>query len=448
MKYLSILIFLLLSQPFYSQNKFLSFAKTKMYLGEIDITKVISVEFEFENISDKDIILSYEPITNLVNASYPKTPILPNQKGKVTVNFYPEAEGIFDEKLYIKANGKDNVELEVYGKVSSMSRAYKSMKNDDKLFGDRDITFMVVDGKTLRGIPFSKIFIRNIENNKSYIGTSDHYGILVNRIPEGHYHIKGLIDGYKDEILDVRLDPNRNVAMVLMEKKEEQKPMEKPIVKIDTQEMEVEESLAIEPEKPVKKMEADGTRKALNIILLIDVSKSMEKPNRIGVLKKSIIHLVNNYETNDQLSILTFNDHVNTLLERKKNLDKTEATNIINSILPSGTTDGVLGIDRAFEILQENYLPDAINMVILATDGKMSNSSYEDKKIFEKIEQMNERGILTSVVGFGTTNYEQQKLNKIANIGGGIFVNLNVDLQNQESVLLDEIYSVLLKIKR
>jgi uncharacterized protein YegL len=464
----------------FSQSN-LSIDKKQIYLGEIDINNIVTIDFNCQNKSDNELILSYEPITNLVNSTFPKPILKANEKGIIKVNFYPESEGPFNEKLWIRTSAKDEIELTIYGSVTTISKSYKSLSENNKLFGDRDIAFMIVDGLTRKGIPNSKIFIRNAENNKCYIGISDNYGVLINRIPEGKYKIQALINGYKHESLDIKLDPDRNIAMILLERDELKDTIKKPIpkvvndsikpkqidtiAKIDTiiavkkipepiADIVVSEiitpPLEIIPEPVIKKTEprvvADG-RKPLNIILLLDVSKSMEKPNRIGILKKSIVHLVENYEANDHLTILTFNDKVSTIMERNIINDKKAVIQTINSILPSGTTDGVLGIDRAFEILQNNFMTDAVNMVILASDGKISANSYEDKKIYEKVELMNENGLLTSVIGFGTSSYDQSKLSKIASIGGGLYLNLNVDSENMEKLLFEEIYGTLLKLK-
>lgn len=463
--------FLLFCKLIFSQS--IKVDKNQVYLGEIDINNIVTIEFNIENITDKNINLSYEPITNLVNASFPKPILKPSEKGIAKVNFYPETEGVFNEKLFIKANEKENIELNIYGSVTTISKSYKDLSDNSKLFGDRDISFMLVDGITRKGVPFSKIFIRNAENGKCYIGISDNYGVLVNRIPEGKYKIQALIDGYKQETLDIKLDPDRNIAMILLERTESKDTIPKKLIPkiqdtiiqkstpklqdtivpklqntFEKKEEIIEEVVEeIQQTKPIVKFQADATRKPLNLILLVDVSKSMEKPNRIGILKKNIVNLVENYEPNDQLAILTFNDKVNTIVARNRVDDKKSIINTINSILPSGTTDGVLGIDKAFEILQTNYIPEAINMVIIASDGKISNTSYDDKLIFEKIESMNEKGILTSVVGFAISSYEQSKLNKMAAIGGGIYLNMNVDVSNMENMLLNEIYTTLLKLK-
>ena len=86
-------------------------------------------------------------------------------------------------------------------------------------------------------------------------------------------------------------------------------------------------------------------------------------------------------------------------------------------------------------------------MVIIASDGKMNKYAFDDKVMLEKIEKMNENGILTSVVGFGTSQNQKTKLSQMAEAGGGVYIDMNLDTKNLESVLLDDIYSTLLQVK-
>lgn len=481
MKCVLVFVSLFIVQLCFSQSS-LHFENRKMYLGEIEINNAYGINFSYENVSDKSILLSYEPITNLVNATYKKEVIAPGEKGTLKINFYPEAEGPFNEQLYIIVNEKEKIELSVYGTVSSISKSYKSLTDNSKLFGDRDIAFMVVDAQTFIGIPYAKVFIKNVTNQKSYIGIANRFGVLINRIPEGKYNIQALVKDYGKDVLDIKLDPNRNVAMILLDRPEvkdtlvKKDSIAKPIlveakdsiipekvVELKGEEQKVLEPLTITSEVEVLKVnttskmdtstqellveEPVSNRKPLNLILLIDVSKSMEKPNRIGVLKKSIIHLIKNYEAQDYLAILTFNDRVEALIERSKVKNKEKCIASVQSVLPSGTTDGVLGIDVAFEILKKNYMPDAINMVVIASDGKMNKYAYDDKSMLEKIEKMNEEGILTSVVGFGTSQSYKSKLNQMAEAGGGVYIDMNIDTENLEEVLLNDIYSTLLQVK-
>jgi Mg-chelatase subunit ChlD len=481
MKSVLVFVSLFIAQLCFSQSS-LHFENRKMYLGEIEINNAYGINFSYENVSDKSILLSYEPITNLVNATYKKQAIAPGEKGTLKINFYPEAEGPFNEQLYIIVNEKEKIELSVYGTVSSISKSYRSLTDNSKLFGDRDIAFMVVDAQTFIGIPYAKVFIKNVTNQKSYIGIANRFGVLINRIPEGKYNIQALVKDYGKDVLDIKLDPNRNVAMILLDRPEvkdtlvKKDSIPKPIlveakdsiipekvVELKGEDKRVLEPLTITSEVEVLKVnttskmdtttqellveESVSNRKPLNLILLIDVSKSMEKPNRIGVLKKSIIHLIKNYEAQDYLAILTFNDRVEALIERSKVKNKEKCIASVQSVLPSGTTDGVLGIDVAFEILKKNYMPDAINMVVIASDGKMNKYAYDDKSMLEKIEKMNEEGILTSVVGFGTSQSYKSKLNQMAEAGGGVYIDMNIDTENLEEVLLNDIYSTLLQVK-
>jgi Mg-chelatase subunit ChlD len=476
MRYYIFFIFSIFTFNSFAQGS-LRFENRKIYLGELDINNAYGINFSYENISDKPIILTYEPISNLINATYKKEAILPGEKGSVKINFYPEQEGPFNEKLYIIVNEKEKIELSLYGTVATISKSYKSLTESNKLFGDRDIAFMVVDAQTFVGIPYAKVFIKNVTNQKSYIGVANRFGTLINRIPEGKYSIQALVKDYSKEVLDIKLDPNRNIAMILLDKPElkdtilkrdslsvlasfkndstvvldalEGSPPVADIKEVDTKAPYYDPSPNLAKELPANTNPTSSlsNRKTLNLILLIDVSKSMEKPNRIGILKKSIIHLIKNYQPQDYMAILTFNDQVDELMERNQIIQKDKAIGSVTSILPSGTTDGVLGIDKAFEILQKNYMPEAINMVIIASDGKMNKYAFDDKVMLEKIEKMNENGILTSVVGFGTSQNQKTKLSQMAEAGGGVYIDMNLDTKNLESVLLDDIYSTLLQVK-
>lgn len=164
-------------------------------------------------------------------------------------------------------------------------------------------------------------------NQKSYIGIANRFGVLINRIPEGKYNIQALVKDYSKDVLDIKLDANRNIAMILLDRPQVKDTLVKnklaeqlmlletkdsitteKVVELKIEQQKVIEPLAITNEaeeiRATGPMKLDSTtqiliedkpasdRNPLNLILLIDISKSMEKPNRIGVLKKSIIHLI------------------------------------------------------------------------------------------------------------------------------------------------------------
>ena len=112
MKSILFFISLFIAYSSFSQSS-LRFESRKVYLGEIEINNAYGINFSYENVSEKPIMLSYEPITNLVNTTYKKQAIAPGEKGTLKVNFYPEEEGPFNEQLYIIVNEKEKIELSV-----------------------------------------------------------------------------------------------------------------------------------------------------------------------------------------------------------------------------------------------------------------------------------------------------------------------------------------------
>jgi Ca-activated chloride channel family protein len=174
----------------------------------------------------------------------------------------------------------------------------------------------------------------------------------------------------------------------------------------------------------------------------------MGENNRMNRVKESISHLVKNYNSNDQLTILTFNEEVNTILPPTKVNSTNNIQSKIDEISVSGKTNGEVGINKAFEIMQNIASNESLNMIVLATDGKISSNDYIERKILKKIEEMNIKGYLLSVIGFTNSNYTSRKMQQMSDIGGGLYLDMTQQKENDKSLLLDEIYTTLLKIDR
>jgi Ca-activated chloride channel family protein len=193
---------------------------------------------------------------------------------------------------------------------------------------------------------------------------------------------------------------------------------------------------------------SDSFRRPLNIIMLIDNSTSMGEDNRMTQVKESISHLVKNYNKNDQLSILTFNEEVNTILPPTRVTANNQIQTKLDEMTVSGKTNGEAGINKAFEIMQNIANPESLNMIVLATDGRIASSDYIEQKILKKIEEMNVKGYLLSVMGFTNSTYTGRKMQQMSDIGGGLYIDMSQHKENYNSLLLDEIYNTLLKIDR
>lgn len=465
-KALILILLSIFSATGYSQEQ-LVFNKQEFNLGDIQDFSPKSIQIEFYNQSQDTITFAPLPITKTIALQLEDNKILPLQTSKITLVYFSNLLGRFNEKVYLVTNKNQTIKLEIKGKILSFAKenitvnpVFDEFENlmVKSVSGDKDIQFVVIDETTMKAIPYSKILLHSVKTPNTYIGTANQLGVIVNRIPDGQYSVECLIDGYKKDINRTKIDEYNNTVLVIvsrnLEKKQDLKKIglskleklnETPVVIDSIVPAQKIEEVAIQTETPVENRKS---RKDLNIILLIDVSSSMEKNNRIGTLKNNIKKLIDAYESDDRLTILTFNETVTPVFESNFISNKNELKNTIDHISVSGNTDGILAIDKAFGEMERNHMDNYHNMIILATDGKITSNSSEDKSINSKIQDMNIKGFLFSVIGFGTSQYDLMKLEKMSNLGGGLFLKIDNPNETSDSLLLDEIYKTLLRIKQ
>lgn len=453
----------------FSQEQ-LVFATKEKNFGAIVEFKPLSFQFEFINESEDTINFAPLPMTNSIALQLDDNKILPSQASKITLVYFSNRTGRFNENIYLTTNKNQIIKLEIKGIIESFSKdnivnnpIFEDFNNQQvkSVSGEKDIQFIIIDDVSMKPIPYAKVILKSVKTSNSYIGLSDQTGVIINRIPDGQYSIECLLEGYVKEINKTRVDEYNNTVLVLVSKKTTKEDLvkrfaarhkKKPLINTDTiitpqKEVEIIAPEIVEtPIEPIVQTPLKQ-RKSLNIILLLDVSTSMEKSNRIGVLKNNLKTLIDAYEPDDKVSILLFNETVQSIYESKNVENKEELKKTIDEIKVSGNTDGILAVDKAFQLMEENHKEDYHNMIILATDGKITSNPMEDKAINLKIQDMNLKGFLFSIVGFGSSQYDLMKLEKMANLGGGLFLKIS-DTQNaQDHLLLDEIYKTLVQIK-
>lgn len=446
--------------------------------------------FTVRNNSSKIAFLKLLDCSENLEVKFKADTFSPGRTDSIRVSLFPDFTGIFKERFILQLGDEDPQTFTVEAQIKSFSKQYGSTTQQNKLMSDKEITFLIVDSRTERNIPNAKVYITNEQNGKSYIGYADEYGVLKNHIPEGTYNIVCLTKGYNYQIKTAKTDLDRNLAVIELEKTIIEPPKKDtiiqkvdsfissspipvqpdvakldPVINIEDLPAASNDNLAtssipqIETDKnsatkdPLSeisksKEEAIESRTPLNIILLIDNSSSMQKVSKFESLKASIKNLIENYSTRDYLTVLTFNDEVNTIVPTTQIKDKTYYFEKIDLIEAKGRTDGSAGVHKALnlmdEIAKENYL----NMVVLATDGNIANSRSAEDRIMEKISAMNSKGRLFSILGYGTYEGIHRKMQRLADAGGGLYLNMNIYKNNNNSILLDEIYSTLLKIDK
>ena len=175
-----------------------------------------------------------------------------------------------------------------------------------------------------------------------------------------------------------------------------------------------------------------------NYVFLIDVSGSMDSPDKIGVLKKGFMTLVDNLRPNDKIAIVTYAGNAGVLLESTNGSEKNKIKNAISNLKAGGSTAGAEGIVTAYKIAMQNFIQDGNNRVILGTDGDFNVGISSTEELIKLIEEKRNSGIYLTVLGVGGGNLNDHMMEQIANKGNGNYEY--IDNQSQiKKVFVDEI---------
>ncbi|MGW1454141.1 YfbK domain-containing protein [Salegentibacter agarivorans] len=158
---------------------------------------------------------------------------------------------------------------------------------------------------------------------------------------------------------------------------------------------------------------------ASNLTFLLDVSGSMNSPNKLPLLKSSFKILVNQLREEDRVAIVVYAGAAGVVLESTPGSEKIKILEAINNLNAGGSTAGGEGIQLAYKIAKENFIEGGNNRVILATDGDFNIGSSSDSAMKELIEEKRESGVFLTALGFGMGNYKDSKLESLAQAGNG-----------------------------
>ena len=160
-------------------------------------------------------------------------------------------------------------------------------------------------------------------------------------------------------------------------------------------------------------------RPAMNLVFLIDVSGSMYDDNKLPLVQKSFSMLTDNLTAADRVSIVTYAGSDEVVLEGADGNDRKKILRAINDLEAGGSTAGAAGINTAYDIAQKYFIDGGNNRVILATDGDLNVGLSSESELTRLIEEKRESGVFLSVLGFGTGNYKDNRLEALADYGNG-----------------------------
>lgn len=186
-----------------------------------------------------------------------------------------------------------------------------------------------------------------------------------------------------------------------------------------------------------------------NIVLLIDVSGSMDSEDKLDLLKDAFEILVDQFDAQDRIAIVTYAGESGVALQSTPGDEKDKIKKAIKKLKAGGSTAGGQGIITAYEIAQENFIEGGNNRVILGTDGDFNVGISSQEELVALIEEKRELGIFLTSLGVGTGNLNDGMLEQVADNGNGTYEYID-NLEQARKVFVYEfgkLYTVAKDVK-
>jgi Ca-activated chloride channel family protein len=184
-----------------------------------------------------------------------------------------------------------------------------------------------------------------------------------------------------------------------------------------------------------------------NLVFLLDVSGSMNSPSKLPLLKAAFRLLINELRSEDHVAMVVYAGAAGLVLPSTPGDRKSEILDALETLEAGGSTAGGAGIQLAYEIARDSYVEGGNNRVILATDGDFNVGTSSDAALVRLIEEKREQGTFLTVLGFGTGNLKDAKMEQLADHGNGNFAYIDNVLEARK-VLVTELGGTLLTIAK
>ena len=156
-----------------------------------------------------------------------------------------------------------------------------------------------------------------------------------------------------------------------------------------------------------------------NLVFLLDVSGSMNSQNKLPLLKESYRLLVPQLRAEDKISIVVYAGAAGTVLEPTSGDQKEKILTAIDKLKAGGSTAGAAGILLAYQLAENHFVEGGNNRIILATDGDFNVGTSANESLEKLVAKKRKTGIFLSVLGFGQGNYQDARMQSIAEKGNG-----------------------------
>ncbi len=192
---------------------------------------------------------------------------------------------------------------------------------------------------------------------------------------------------------------------------------------------------------------SEENRKAANLVFVVDISGSMSREDRLGLVKKALKLLVNKLNRNDRVGIVTYGSTARIHLQPTSIANKQRILSAIERLHSGGSTNCDAGLRLAYEMSSRHFDKNKINRIILCSDGVANVGITGADELLKRIKKQADRGITLSAIGFGMGNYNDVLMEKLGNKGNGYYAYVD-DIAEARRVFTDNLTGALQVIAR
>ncbi|PIE36631.1 MAG: hypothetical protein CSA54_03900 [Gammaproteobacteria bacterium] len=186
---------------------------------------------------------------------------------------------------------------------------------------------------------------------------------------------------------------------------------------------------------------------AANLVFLVDVSGSMNSPDKLGLLKAALKMLSRQMRAEDKVAIAVYAGAAGVVLEPTAGNQTASIAAALDRLTAGGSTNGGAGIELAYNLAEQSFIKGGVNRVILVTDGDFNVGTTNFAALKQLVEAKRKTGIALTTLGFGTGNYNDHLMEQIADAGNGNYAYIDT-LNEARKVLVEERAATLLTIAK
>lgn len=381
------------------------------------------VDVHIKNKSSKKDFLLTHSFSHEYQVLFTSKTLMPDSTIIMRVKFQPREKAIYNEKIELHFASMDKpIILPVYAEVAYLNpQDHLPCPDFSRLAADccPNNMFMieVVDDQTGIGISSSNVEIKEEHLVRMTLNTATD-GKVSQSIPIGFYQVIAKHEEYVDGTYIGYINHAHSRIVIRLKKKKISLPMPDEIVPIvDT---------VVGNEIPLRdEILPSALFKPNNVVLLLDVSSSMAKGDKLELMKLALLQLSNALRPQDKITLISYANEAKTLLPTTSGDQSENIRTIISELHADGSTSGAKGFKASYSSLRKSFVKDGNNQLVVITDGVFQPEDQKD--INKLVKRSVKKRITTSVVGIQCVSFAEQKLSEVSNVGGGSFLVLNTN---------------------